>query len=455
MTITETVADYVDRARLADFPVEVIERAKYHILDSIGCALGGYQTDVGKMHVDLAKDLGGTPQSPILGDGAKVSSVMAAYTNAALAMVLDFNDHLPAAPSHIGSPTVQSALAVGAARRASGEDLLTAVLVAYEVAIRVGRATGMDRTADIPHAQINLPFGAAVAASKLLGLDREQIIDALGIMVGRMRGNPMRRKAPTGVQPTNLTIKSDRGFNAVLGVLAALQAEKGHTGKKNVLDSDGFWQAGGADGCRFEELTMGLGETYRIMEMEFKPWPCCRTCHTPITAVMEVLEGWPVKPEDIQEIRLRTFLKLVGYEWETMMEAEFVCPCAIAMAVMSGEPPGPRWYTTGRFRDPDVRDFARRITYEFDVEAEALRDAGKRICTATIITKDGQSRSARIESAKGRPDNPMTPAELEDKFRANADSVLSQERIGKVLGSLADWESLEDITALTDLLHGG
>lgn len=455
MSITETIAEYIEQTKFDDFPKEVVERAKYHILDNIGCALGGYQLDISKMHIDVAKGLGSSAQSTLIGDGTRVSSVNAAYTNATLAMGLDFADHYPHAPSMIGSPTVQSALALGEARHISGEELLTAVIVGYEVAIRVGRATGMDRTPDVPHVQINLPFGSAAAACKVLGLNQQEIESALGIVGGRMRGNPMRRTAPPGTQSTSHTTKSDRGYNAISGALAALQAEKGLKGKQDVLDGDAFWQAGGADRCRFDELTMGLGEMYRIMEMEFKPWPSCRACHTAITGVLKTLEGWDVDPEEIEEIRLRTILYLIGYEWDTMMEAAFVCPCAVALAVMSGEPPGPRWYTTGRFKDPDVRAFARKIIYEFDPEPERVRrELGKWICKATITAKDGESKTARIEYAKGRPENPMTEAELKDKFRANADSVVPEGQIEGVLRMIEDLEDLEDVSALTDLLHG-
>jgi 2-methylcitrate dehydratase PrpD len=458
MEITDTVARYVHDTRFEDLPEHVIERAKYAVLDNVGCVLGGYQTDVGKLNVELAKDLGGKPESMLFGDGSRVTSVNAAYANATLARILDFDEHYPYAPSMVATPTVQAALALGEARKVSGAELLTAVVVGYEVATRVGRATGADRTADVPHVQINLGFGAVAAACKVLNLSQEQIVHALGILGNRMRGNPMRRKAPGGVQRRSehrATVKSDRAFNAPSGVLAALQAEKGLTGPLGVLDGKEFWQAGGADTCYYDELTLGLGELYRIMETEFKPWPSCRTCHTPVTAVMDVLEDWPVDPDQIEEIRLWTFMKMVGYDWGTdPIEASFVCPCAVALAVASGEPPGPRWYTTGRFTDPDIRALARKVIYEFDVEAEELADMGKRICTARITTKDGRSRTARSEWAKGRPENPMSGAELKAKFRANADSVLTETQIDEVLASFDGWQVLEDVSSLIALLRG-
>ncbi len=199
---------------------------------------------------------------------------------------------------------------------------------------------------------------------------------------------------------------------------------------------------------------------YRIMEMEFKPTPSCRDTHPPMTAVWEIFEGWSIGPEEVEEITLKgstiesRLQKLIGYKWETMLEAEFNTPCAIAMSLISGEPPGPRWYTTGRFNDPDIREFAKKVRFVFDVEAEELAEGGKRITTATITTKDGRSRTARIEYPKGRPENPMSDAELKDKFRANATAVIGEEQIEEILESFGHWETLDDISALTCLLHG-
>jgi 2-methylcitrate dehydratase PrpD len=124
------------------------------------------------------------------------------------------------------------------------------------------------------------------------------------------------------------------------------------------------------------------------------------------------------------------------------------------LSIQSGEPPGPRWYTTGRFRDPDIQELASRIRFVFDPGSEQLAQGGKRITTATIVTRDGENRTAHVEYPKGRPENPMTYAELEDKFRANASAVLGPERTESVLGLLRCLETLESISSLTDLLHG-
>ena len=122
---------------------------------------------------------------------------------------------------------------------------------------------------------------------------------------------------------------------------------------KVTFGGETFWSKSGATSCNYVELTRDLGEKYRMMEVGFKPASCCRYFQSAITAVWKALEGETVKAKDIEEVLLTQAILLPPvYEWDTMVQAHFSLPCAIAMSIAGGEP-GIGWYKTGRFMRQD------------------------------------------------------------------------------------------------------
>jgi 2-methylcitrate dehydratase PrpD len=143
MSAGERLAEYVHESQFDGFPTVVIERAKELILDSVGCALGATQTDIGRSYINLAMDLAGKAESTVAGSGMRISALHAAYVNTQLANLLDFDDTYDVYhPGHPGCLIVQSALAMAEAIGATGEELLTSVILGYEVSLRVGHAVG-------------------------------------------------------------------------------------------------------------------------------------------------------------------------------------------------------------------------------------------------------------------------------------------------------------------------
>jgi len=457
MNTSEILAKYVEEAQFHDFPKEVIAKAKYLILDSIGCALGGVQTDIGRIYIELAKDLRGEPESTVIGDGTKISSMNAANVNTQLANLLDFDDTYEFyPPGHPGCEIIQTALALGEAVRASGEELLAAVIVGYEISLRVGRAAGsfLWHLWISPLGISSRLLGPAAVACRLLKLDREATCNALRIAQAQDIGLPLRGKHSVPEDTTVGVVKGNYGIASLQGILAARQAQKGLTGMKSLLDADRkTWYLRGGEVDNYDELTQSVGKSYRIMEVSFKPAPSCRWTHPPITAAWEALKGRPVKAEEIAQIIVKGVERLKRYEWEAMVDAQFSIPCALALAI-SGEEPGPRWYTTGRFRDADIRELARKVKFEHDPKAEELEiKEGKIMCTVEIIFKDGNIKKACIEHIKGTPDNLMSEEELRAKFRANAVSVIAEAQIGQAIDSIMNLEELAEVSLLTELLY--
>jgi len=457
MNPTETLASYVTEAKFSDFPSEVVLQAKHCILDSIGCALGGARTELGQKYIEIAKVPGERPESTVIGDGTRVSCMNAAYANALLCNALDFCDTHLYAIGHPGGPVIQSALSAGETVAASGKDLITAVILGYEVSLRVGRAIRsivmeVGRREVLFNSSFTI-FGSASSVGRLLGLNEEGIISTFGI-AGTMAPGAARGTHRAGIAAELGEAKLDYQMLALLGTFAALQAGKGLMGPKGILDGDIFWTRSGANSCNYLELAADLGEKYRIMEVGFKPVPSCRYTHPAITAVWKALEGEAVEAKDIEEIILTQAMLLpVDYEWDTMVEAQFNLPCAVAMSI-AGREAGPGWYTTGRFKDPDIRDLANKVKFVEDPEAaEIWLKYGRLVCAAEVKTRDGRIRRAHIEHAKGEPENPFTEEDFQRKFMTNAVGTLGQRRAEELENMLLHLEETQEISALACLLY--
>ena len=446
----DQLAAYINDAQFNDFPEEVVKRAKYLILDSIGCALGGTQVELGKDYLKLAEAWGTGSESTLIAKGTIVSCMNAAFANTQLANVLDFDDTYDLySPGHPGNALVHTAIAFGEAVGASGEEVLTAVILGYEVCLRIGRAEG---PIDWEWPSIYLSSmtrGTSTVSSRLLKLDKQKIATALQhAMVIQLTPKHLKFDIPPSV--TVPGIKSNFGLTAVEGILAARLAQQRIKGFAQFLNSDlkeWFLAGGSVEG--YEVLTEGLGKIYRIMEVSFKPTPSCRFTHIPITALWEALDNKPVKAKEVSQIIIKGVERLNRPEWKVMLEAQFSMQCAVAMAALGIEP-GPKWYTDNRFNGPDVRELAAKIKLENDPEAEELEIKNRKIkCTVKVKFKNGTVKEAIGSNIKGAPDNPMTEEELKAKFRANTIGIMSESRVKELMDAVLNLEKLPQISELT------
>ena len=450
----ETYAAYVQDARFGDLPGNVREKAKELILDSVGCALGAFQTEEGQANLRLAKEWKNSGDATVIGAGARVAQDKAAFLNTQLANLLDFDDTYDVySPGHPGCLIVPSALAVGEAVHASAQDVLTAVVLGYEIAMRMGRAMGtINWMSGEPG--LGSVIGPAVAAAKLLGLEKATTVKTLDILTLQLGGGSRITREKYDV-PANMNIgnlKSNYGQDAELGIMAAYKAKDGLTGMKGVLDLDfTTWYLSGFPAQGFHYLTRGLGHEYWILDMSLKPTPSCRWTHPPITAAWAALEHKPTRAADIAKITVRGVNRLERYTWERMLDAQFSIPCALAMAI-SGVTPGPGWYTTGRFKEADIRELAGKIHLERDPNAEwrEIMDLGM-TCTVDITLANGQVKTGRCDHVKGSPKNPLTHEEQLAKFNSNASHLQARAR-AQIVDQISQLEEISDIASLMALL---
>jgi 2-methylcitrate dehydratase PrpD len=454
-TISEKLSKYIVSTGYEDIPERVVKKAKQIILDSICCMIGGSQTQVGQICARTMIQLGGNPESTLIGHGTKICSTNAVFANSMMANVLDFDDTFPWA-GHPGATVIPPALSMGEKMCANGKAILTAVILSYEICGRVGIAIrpspeGLKKIWGYGTWQT---FGATVAAGKLLGLTETEFSHALGI-AGCNAPLPSLYKSALG-ESGNTMVKNNYGLASQVGVLSALLAHEGFEGPFDIFEGDrGFWRMAGSDQCKFEALTEKLHEDFKTEQIAFKPYPSVRWNHSAIDGVLKIVNDAKIKSGDVEEIEIRSFELVTHHpfnitEPKDPHEAAFSTPFDIAVAVAK-IPPGPEWYMEKQLKDSQILKLAKKVHLIEDPEANELYPE-KQLSKVKVKTKE-RSIETRVEYPKGELQNPMSQGELEDKFRNVSHSYMKGHKIEGILELIGRFEKLEDINKVTELLR--
>ncbi len=470
---TQKMADFAADTVFEDLPEDAVYSAKRLILDTIGCAVGGYSSNMGKMVAEVKRGLGGKPESTIMGFRERTSCTSAAYVNAELAHALDADD--TSLKGHHANSVVMPALAVAEREGASGRQLITAVALGFDVAIRVAYSMSSSVRSSVKEpGRIEFAatagfswvvFGPAVSAGHLLHLDPDKMAHALGI-AGYSASLPCAGKWGSPA-PRPMTKYAFYGPIAEAGVTAALLAEKGFEGDQTVLDGErGFWRMAGASSCNWDALTAGLGQRWFVKETSYKPYPCCRYIHGPLDMFFKIMRDNGLKPEELDEVSvgMLSIAKRQQFDDVTVLneiDAQFSIPYLFGVAAL-GIDPGPEWQNYVRWRDPRVLSFAEKVRVYVDPSADALyadqvKSGGerKKMHSAIEVRAKGKSFKAECDYARGDPWQPeyvMSDDDLKEKFRNLSYRILRPDNIEKAIETIYNLERVKDVGDLVACL---
>jgi len=456
MGVTRTLANYAAALRYEDLPEEVVEQTKNATLNILAVALGGYKTRIGALHISLAKETaGGRPDATIIGDGSQISCPFAAYVNGNLAFALDYED-VVLYTIHAGPIVIPAALAVGEKNKASGKDFILAVVLGYEIGTRIGLSMqpSAERGSKVWGQQYT-PFASCVSAGKLLNLNEEQMDIAFGV-TGTYATVPSAYKYFGIVDETRpmREVKLGWGWMSMAGVFGALSAKEGFRGGYGILDGEeGFWIMSGSDQCDFNKMTDGLGDSYLIMETEFKVHPSIAWNHPPHTAIKQLVEENDIKPDDVEKISLKGLGvdRIADYNPAGSVDAMFSLPYTVATTILR-EKLLPDMYSEKKIQDPNVQSLLKKITCEPDPEADRLWfEEHRELFAIDLFLKDGRHLHTDVEYPKDKPH--FGKDETEAKFRDLAALTLAPDRVKEVMETVDNLDSLKDIATLTGLLH--
>ena len=458
---TKILSDYICSVKYEDLPPEVIERAKIIITQVIGVSLAAKNMEETATAIHLAKQCVASANGEATAwiDGSKISLENACMLNGALADMLDWEDC--SCTGHPSCGIVPVAWAVAESLKLSGKDLITAVVVGYEVYQRIGMAvqpTIEERSRrgwGLTSWQI---FGSLVPALKLMGHDPLQVNRALGMGT-----------ACTPI-PTNLHefTKSDvyhfeHGFRNYTAVTLARLAKLGVENLEDGIDDyDAFGNLMTPDRHDPSWYTRELGTRYMIMETLLKHWPANMWVQTPIEIVYNIVTKNNLTPEDIEEIIVKpgTVRRMdpPGDGFSSITHAQFNIQYVVS-AMLYHRTPSSEWYTNETMHDPKILEMAKRIHASDDpidspINGFELFQKGDYPWKTMIVrTKDGRVFEESMKGHPGHPANMMDRAEIASRFRIQSAPVLDPETTERAIEALLNLENCDDVSKLDWLLH--
>jgi len=451
-TIAEELAEFLVNVKYQDFPSAVVHQAKRCILDYLGATIKGSESKAGRIAIALAESLSGPQESTLIGVGRKVSSPNAALANGMMGHAMQIDDGHRYAQGHPGTTVIPAALAVAEQQNSGGRDLIKATILGYEVFVRVGVAVNPSHNSRGFHPTGTLgAFGSTVAAGILAGLSKNQMANALG-SAGSLASGLMEY-----ISDGSMSKYLIPGNAAKNGVLAAFLARDGFSGPHLVFEGKkGFFKAF-SDKHDPKALTDGLPKTgsglaqqYKITECYIKPYPVCGHAIPTIDAVLKLLRKQPVKPDDIERVRIRTYALALDESDDpspkTTTSATLSLQYTTAATLIFGRLT-PDEMTEEMLFDPTIRDLMKKIDVILDPELDKLMPK-KRSAIVELKMKDGSFRKARQDSPKGQPENPLTDDELREKFYALVTHTLGRKRAEEIDAKVS---RLEDIRSAREL----
>lgn len=446
--------------KFEDFRKEEVIAAKKAILDIIGVSLAGSTLGV-KCHelVNLAKEMGGAEESSIIGHGGKVPAMMAAFANGAVNHALDYDICFDVCGTHPLVCCFPPALALmEKTGNLKGKELISAVIIGSDIVYRTGAAASSEAQKEygIFAAYANAYVGSAVAAGKIMGFDKEQMVGCLGLGYSQTCGSMQV------LYETDSNLREIfPAFGSKSAVMAALLTEKGVKGLKESLEGKGgYFNAFVRGDYNPDLISVEPGDPFMITEMTIKPYSSCRQTHMFIDAAKEIFEKNKLTVDDVKKVTLK-----VGKFGKTLcvpederkrpplpMDARFSIPYCVAAYMVDGDV-GVEQFTMESLSNPKILETAQLIGFELNdsIDIRSLVEAGG----VVVETKDGRKLEAFVEDSYGSPKNPMDLDGVITKFKNNAKYAkkpLTDAEMDRIVEICMDLENIEDITELIGLI---
>jgi 2-methylcitrate dehydratase PrpD len=447
---TGALADFIAGFDADGLPGTVHARILELVMDGTGCLLAAANPalSTGRQITAFVRGQGGTPEASVVGSGFRTGCVHAALANGTMGYACDFEPHHPEAILHPIAVMIPTALAVSERLGARGRQFLGAVALGCEVEYRVSIALGPAEQYALgfhPSAVCGC-FGATAAAAWLLDLDAEAVTRALGLAACQASGLMAWESDPSeNARPFQM------GMAARNGITAALLAAQGFGGPTGVFDHGHTVFEAFSRAPRPERLTDDLGERWDgVAGLAIKPYPCVSFLHPALDALFALVEEHDLRPAQVEAVVLRFPRSGVHCVDDNPLKshcAQYVLPTAL----VRGRLEVADLFTDRRADNPQIQALSERVRVEPDDGELEARFPDRYASEIEVRTTSGQSLRRRHDIARGYPETPMSPAEIEAKFDALVGSVASPERVAALKSALAALpraDGLDDYAAL-------
>ncbi len=452
MSITQTQAEFAASLEFEDLPEEVVDAAKRLLLDTAGIAIGAEPRAASSdSFFEGIRALDSGSGGTVLATGESMAPEYAAFLNGAMAHSLDYDDTHRASSLHPGAPVLPAVLASAEKVDASGKDLLTALVVGYEITIRLGMAVDPESHYDRGfHMTATCgTFGATAAAGNVLGLDADTIASAMGINGSQSAGSLQF------LENGGWNKRAHPGLAAHRAVMALSLAEADFFAANEPIEGPRGFLQGYSDDPAPELATEGLGEEWETLKTGLKPYPCCRYMHNPLDQLLAIAEEEDVAPEDVESVHVlmpAAGVSLTGNPTNTypqsFVDGQFSMPfgAGLAFARRSAGVDDFIDEIEGGVGD-DVKHVIDRTTVESGGWVQEVYPE-KWATEVTVETSEG-TYTKESDFSRGEPENPMEWEAIVEKYESLTDPVLGADAASEFREAIANLESV----SVEDLLE--
>jgi 2-methylcitrate dehydratase PrpD len=453
-TLTEAFAEMAIETKSEDLPEAAVLATKRLILDTVATIIAGWKEPGIPPVVKRMQSWGGVPEATILTYGIKVPSPNAAFANGCMSHALDYDDAYFEASLHIMASVLPVSLAIGEIVDASGQDIIEAVALGVEVAGRIGVVMQAASTSYgyLPSSVVG-GWGATLSACRLLGLNVEQTVNALGINYAQASGN---RQA---LLDTTLTKRIQPAFAGRSALWAAVLAADGVTGPHRALEGEaGFFKLYvGCEPPSLEEMT-AAHDYWQIERFAIKPYPSCGGNHKGTQAAITLAIEEDLDPADIERAEVWVpyiDVWFVGQPFEIredpQVDAQFSVAYSTALGLVRRKAGLEQYRAENVVSDKAVLDLAQRIQVCEIPNSKSLRTHE---ChhEVKVWTRDGRELSRRVQIVHGQWQDPFSFEDTEDKLRECAQfaGLWSTARIEELIATLGNLEGIRSMRSFVE-----
>ncbi len=447
------------KVRYEDIPPQVLAVTKKSIMDTFAAMLAGTSAQGCPEVVAQALEWGGKEESTVFHHKKKVPAFLAALANGMMARAVDFDDVFEPGTMHASASIVPAAMAAAEMIGGlSGKEFLAAITLGIDMICRMGRThkipsglSGMNVTYQYAC------FGCAGVVGRILGLDEERMIHAMGLAYSQTAGNSQN------ILEGTLATRFAQGLAAQAGVYAAVFARRGITAAREVLEGKfGYYPVYQRGEYDVRSLLEGLGEKFEGLNVTLKKYPCCMHSHAAIDALLDISGEQGLNCDDVDRVTVK--INQQGFNFvclplektripRSIPEAQFSLPYAVATALAKRKVFLDD-FTEEQIGNLNVLQIAQRIDCLVDPELDKKYPASVTPANVEVRTKKGSVFSRRVVERRGSPTNPLTMEEIEEKFRQCARfarNPMPEHRIGEILHFLREIENQDEVTRILPL----
>jgi aconitate decarboxylase len=432
---TRMLAEFAVGLRYEDLPADIVANAKRCILDSLGCGLYGSTKPWSQSVARVVENLGQAEKASVWGTRLRADPLGVVLINGTAAQGFELDDCHDQSMSHYGAGVVPSVIAAAEGLgRFDGKQMILATVIGYELGTRIGNTVSPSAFHRGFHpCGLTSTFAAAAAIGKILGLNVDQFVSALGLAGSQAAGL-------MASQFGAMAKRFHSGKAAQNGILAALCAREGLTGVRNVLEAPyGGFCSTYSEKYDLDLATRGLGFDFEMRRNGFKRYSSLASSQTSVDALRQIRVKHGIKGEEVAKVLVETtevVYRHCGWPYvpaETIT-AQMNLPYTAAVTLLEGNAFVDQ-YTDDKLRDPRILDLANRIEVKVDPKLDALGPDEMRAVNVTVTMRSGEKLTEQVLYRSGHWKNPLSDETLREKFRDLAgrvvvpDAVTSIERI--------------------------